>query len=109
MKQTDTIHPMEKVYSIAIVWKCQRGMSLGKDECLLLWAICAFVHLIEFVTFQASCQMGSLPSGKRGNVFCLLVLTNFRDRKRLTFALWKPCIQVQHQTNKQTKSNSQHT
>lgn len=30
------IHYMEKVCSIAIVWKCHREMSLGKDECLLL-------------------------------------------------------------------------
>lgn len=32
----------EKVYSIAMVWKCHGEMCLGKDECVLLWAICAF-------------------------------------------------------------------
>lgn len=42
IKQKKTIHYMEKVYSIAMVWKCHREMSLGKDECLLPWAICAF-------------------------------------------------------------------
>ena len=33
-----------------------------------------YVHIIEFATFQARCQMNSLPSGKRGDVSCLLVL-----------------------------------
>lgn len=31
-----------------------------------------YVHLIEFATFQARCQMDSLLSGERGNVSVFL-------------------------------------
>lgn len=37
-----------------------------------------YVHLIEFASFQAECQMDSLPSDKSDKVFPSCSLTSFR-------------------------------
>lgn len=73
-------------------------MSLGK-----MHAYCygPYVHLIEFVTSQAKCQMGSVPSGKKGNVWYLPVFTNFTGNRKPRVGCWKISIQ-ENQANKQT-------
>lgn len=51
-----------------------------------------YVHLIEFATFQAECQMDSLPSDKSNEVSpsCSLTVSEFikilRIKKNLSFS-----------------------
>lgn len=51
-----------------------------------------YVHLIEFASFQAECQMDSLPSDKSDEVFPSCSLTSFRfikilrSQKNLSFS-----------------------
>lgn len=42
-----------------------------------------YVHLIEFASFQAACQMDSLPSDKSDEVLSSCSLTSFRFLKVL--------------------------
>lgn len=42
-----------------------------------------YAHLIEFASFQAECQMDSLPSDKSDEVFFSCSLTSFRFIKVL--------------------------